>query len=36
MFTDGSVKMIKDPVDMRVYWALGTRNYGEVVSSDSY
>jgi prepilin-type N-terminal cleavage/methylation domain-containing protein/prepilin-type processing-associated H-X9-DG protein len=34
--TDGSVRFIKDSVNMNVYWALGTRNYGEVVSSDSY
>jgi prepilin-type N-terminal cleavage/methylation domain-containing protein/prepilin-type processing-associated H-X9-DG protein len=35
-FADGSVKFIKDSVNMQVYWALGTRNYGEVVSADSY
>ena len=33
LFTDGSVKMIKDSIDMKTYWALGTRNYGEVISA---
>jgi prepilin-type N-terminal cleavage/methylation domain-containing protein/prepilin-type processing-associated H-X9-DG protein len=36
MFGDGSVRFIKDSIDMRTYWALGTRNFGEVVSADSY
>jgi prepilin-type processing-associated H-X9-DG protein len=36
LFGDGSVKFLKDSVDMKVYWALGTRNYGEVISADSY
>ena len=36
LFTDGSVKLIKDAVNMNVYWALGTRNYGEVISADNY
>jgi prepilin-type N-terminal cleavage/methylation domain-containing protein/prepilin-type processing-associated H-X9-DG protein len=35
-FGDGSVKFVKDSIDMRVYWSLGTRNYGEVISADSY
>jgi prepilin-type N-terminal cleavage/methylation domain-containing protein/prepilin-type processing-associated H-X9-DG protein len=35
-FSDGSVKFIKDSVDMMTYWALGTRNGGEVISSGSY
>jgi prepilin-type N-terminal cleavage/methylation domain-containing protein/prepilin-type processing-associated H-X9-DG protein len=35
-FADGSVRFIKDSVSQQVYWALGTRNYGEVISSDSY
>src|SRR5262249_39825739 len=35
-FGDGSVKFIKDSIDMKTYWALGTRAYGEVISSDSY
>jgi prepilin-type N-terminal cleavage/methylation domain-containing protein/prepilin-type processing-associated H-X9-DG protein len=33
---DGSVKFIKDSIDMRTWMALGTRNGGEVISSDSY
>jgi prepilin-type N-terminal cleavage/methylation domain-containing protein/prepilin-type processing-associated H-X9-DG protein len=33
---DGSVRFIKDTINMQVYWALGTRAYGEVISADSY
>ena len=33
---DGSVKFIKDSVNQRTWWALGTRGNGEVVSADSY
>jgi prepilin-type processing-associated H-X9-DG protein len=35
-FADGSVKFIKDSIAMQTWWAIGTRNGGEVVSSDSY
>ena len=35
-FSDGSVKFIKDSVNMTTYQSLGTRNGGEVISSDSY
>jgi prepilin-type processing-associated H-X9-DG protein len=35
-FADGSVKFVKDSVNYQVYRALGTRNGGEVTSSDSY
>ncbi|WP_422925010.1 DUF1559 domain-containing protein [Singulisphaera sp. PoT] len=34
--TDGSVKFIKDSVNTQTWWALGTRNQGEVISSDAY
>ncbi|OJW10925.1 MAG: prepilin-type N-terminal cleavage/methylation domain-containing protein [Planctomycetales bacterium 71-10] len=33
---DGSVKFIKDSVSLPTWWALGTRNGGEVISSDAY
>ena len=33
---DGSVRFIKDSVSRPTWWALGTRDSGEVVSSDSY
>jgi prepilin-type N-terminal cleavage/methylation domain-containing protein/prepilin-type processing-associated H-X9-DG protein len=35
-FTDGSVRFVKDSVGLQSWWAIGTRNGGEVVSSDSY
>jgi prepilin-type N-terminal cleavage/methylation domain-containing protein len=35
-FADGSVRFIKDSVSLQAWWGLGTRNGGEVVSSDSY
>jgi prepilin-type N-terminal cleavage/methylation domain-containing protein/prepilin-type processing-associated H-X9-DG protein len=35
-FTDGSVRFVKDSVSPQTWWALGSRNGGEVVSSDSY
>jgi prepilin-type processing-associated H-X9-DG protein len=36
LFGDGSVRFIKDTIDMQTWWSLGTRAQGEVVSSDSY
>ena len=33
---DGSVKFIKDSIDLRTYRALGTRAGGEVLSADQY
>jgi prepilin-type processing-associated H-X9-DG protein len=35
-FCDGSVKFIKDTIALPTWWALGTRNLGEVVSADAY
>jgi prepilin-type N-terminal cleavage/methylation domain-containing protein/prepilin-type processing-associated H-X9-DG protein len=33
---DGSVRFVKDTVGIPVWWALGTRNLGEIISSDQY
>jgi prepilin-type processing-associated H-X9-DG protein len=33
---DGSVKFIKDSISAPTWWALGSRNQGEVISSDAY
>ena len=35
-FLDGSVKFIKDSINLGTYAALGTKAGGEVISSDSY
>jgi prepilin-type N-terminal cleavage/methylation domain-containing protein/prepilin-type processing-associated H-X9-DG protein len=35
-FADGHVQFVKDSVNVQTWWALGSRNQGEVVSSDSY
>jgi prepilin-type processing-associated H-X9-DG protein len=35
-FTDGSVHFAKDSVSPQIWWALGSRNQGEIISSDSY
>jgi prepilin-type N-terminal cleavage/methylation domain-containing protein/prepilin-type processing-associated H-X9-DG protein len=35
-FADGSVRFIKDTVSLPTWWAIGTRNMGEITSSDSY
>jgi prepilin-type N-terminal cleavage/methylation domain-containing protein/prepilin-type processing-associated H-X9-DG protein len=36
LFSDGSVKTIKDSVNINTYWGLGTKSGGEVISSDAY
>ena len=36
LMTDGSVRFVKDGVSRPTWWALGTRNGGEVISADSY
>ena len=33
---DGSVRFIKDSVNLQTFWALGTRKGNEAISSDSY
>ena len=33
---DGSVRFVKDTVSLPTWWALGTRNGGEVISGDAY
>ncbi len=33
---DGSVRFLKSTLNQNVYWALGTKNGGEVISADSY
>jgi prepilin-type processing-associated H-X9-DG protein len=35
-FADGSVRFIKDTVNLPTWWALGSRNLGEVISSGAY
>ena len=35
-FADGSVKFIKETINMQTYWSLGSRNGGEIISADSY
>jgi prepilin-type N-terminal cleavage/methylation domain-containing protein/prepilin-type processing-associated H-X9-DG protein len=36
LMVDGSVRAIKNSISRTVYWALGTRNFGEVISADSF
>jgi prepilin-type processing-associated H-X9-DG protein/prepilin-type N-terminal cleavage/methylation domain-containing protein len=36
LFCDGSVKFVKSSVNIRTWWALGSRGGDEVVSADSY
>ena len=36
LFSDGSVRFVKDSINRMTWWALGTKANGEVVSSDAY
>jgi len=36
LIADGSVKFIKEAIALNVWWALGTKANGEVLSADSY
>jgi prepilin-type N-terminal cleavage/methylation domain-containing protein/prepilin-type processing-associated H-X9-DG protein len=36
LLADGSVKFMKDSISQPIWWALGTRQGGEVISADSY
>ncbi len=35
-FADGSVRFIKNTVNVQAWWALGSRNGGEVISADAF
>ena len=35
-FADGSVRFVKNTVTYQIWWALGTRNGKEALSSDAY
>jgi prepilin-type processing-associated H-X9-DG protein len=35
-FADGSVRFLKNNIQYQVWWALGTRNGNEAISSDAY
>jgi prepilin-type N-terminal cleavage/methylation domain-containing protein/prepilin-type processing-associated H-X9-DG protein len=35
-FCDGSVKFVKDSIDIPTWWGLGTRNGRELISADAY
>ena len=36
MMADGSVRFVKSSISMQTWWAIGSKDGGEVVSSDSY
>ena len=36
LMADGSVKFVKDSINRKTWWSLGTRAGGEVISADSY
>jgi prepilin-type N-terminal cleavage/methylation domain-containing protein/prepilin-type processing-associated H-X9-DG protein len=33
---DGSVRFVKDSINLQTWWALGSRNGGEIISADAY
>ena len=33
---DGSVRFLKESINIRIYWALGSKAGGEVISADAY
>jgi prepilin-type processing-associated H-X9-DG protein len=35
-FCDGSIRFVKSSINVQTWWALGSRNLNEVLSSDSY
>jgi prepilin-type processing-associated H-X9-DG protein len=35
-FCDGSVRFIKNTVNYQIWWALGNRNLGEIISADAF
>jgi prepilin-type processing-associated H-X9-DG protein len=35
-FGDGSVRFIKNSINRTIWWSLGTKANGEVISADSY
>ncbi|MGP0068507.1 MAG: H-X9-DG-CTERM domain-containing protein, partial [Isosphaeraceae bacterium] len=35
-FADGSVHFINNSINLQTWWGLGSRNGGEVISSDAY
>jgi hypothetical protein len=36
LFADGSVHFVKSSISLNIWWSLGTKGNGEVISSDSY
>jgi prepilin-type N-terminal cleavage/methylation domain-containing protein/prepilin-type processing-associated H-X9-DG protein len=36
LFSDGSVRFVKDSINRMIWWSLGTKSNGEVVSADQY
>jgi prepilin-type processing-associated H-X9-DG protein len=36
LFADGGVHFLKSSINIKTYWAMGTKAGGEITSSDSY